>query len=294
MALVATLQDNLRKSNTDVTKYSYWLGGFNTKNSALKQYDLLRTGYGRIFILQMPAFVKFLLEDETKKFKHMLEFANTGIDGIQGYTVEFQSATGGYNGNSIEVPTNVKDDTNEITIKVYETQGSLIRTYIDFWITGTIDPFTGLSHYHGARDVDANSSSYVQSQANQTMEALYVATDPTGEQAEYVCLLTNMFPKSSDHSHFNTSPGEHNLVEVSIPFTANKYMSAQINYIGTVALKKFKILRNYLNIYSGYSARNIENIVGVNDISDWKDSDGNDLTGSYMSIRQNQSYKYAE
>ena len=294
MALVATLQDNLRKSNTDVTKYSYWLGGFNTKNSALKQYDLLRTGYGRIFILQMPAFVKFLLEDETKKFKHMLEFANTGIDGIQGYTVEFQSATGGYNGNSIEVPTNVKDDTNEITIKVYETQGSLIRTYIDFWITGTIDPFTGLSHYHGARDVDANSSSYVQSQANQTMEALYVATDPTGEQAEYVCLLTNMFPKSSDHSHFNTSPGEHNLVEVSIPFTANKYMSAQINYIGTVALKKFKILRNYLNIYSGYSARNIENIVGVNDIADWKDSDGNDLTGSYMSIRQNQSYKYAE
>lgn len=294
MALVATLQDNLRKANTDVTKYSYWLGGFNTKNSALKQYDLLRTGYGRIFILQMPAFVKFLLEDETKKFKHMLEFANTGIDGIQGYTVEFQSATGGYNGNTIEVPTNVKDDTNEITIKIYETQGSLIRTYIDFWITGTIDPFTGLSHYHGARDVDANSTSYVQSQANQTMEALYVATDPTGEQAEYVCLLTNMFPKSSDHSHFNTSPGEHNLVEVSIPFTANKYMSAQINYIGTVALKKFKILRNYLNIYSGYSARNIENIVGVNDIADWKDSDGNDLTGSYMSIRQNQSYKYAE
>lgn len=294
MALVATLQDNLRKANTDVTKYSYWLGGFNTKNSALKQYDLLRTGYGRIFILQMPAFVKFLLEDETKKFKHMLEFANTGIDGIQGYTVEFQSATGGYNGNSIEVPTNVKDDTNEITIKIYETQGSLIRTYIDFWITGTIDPFTGLSHYHGARDVDANSTSYVQSQANQTMEALYVATDPTGEQAEYVCLLTNMFPKSSDHSHFNTAPGEHNLVEVSIPFTANKYMSAQINYIGTVALKKFKILRNYLNIYSGYSARNIENIVGVNDIADWKDSDGNDLTGSYMSIRQNQSYKYAE
>ena len=294
MALVATLQDNLRKSNTDVTKYSYWLGGFNTKNSALKQYDLLRTGYGRIFILQMPAFVKFLLEDETKKFKHMLEFGNTGIDGIQGYTVEFQSATGGYNGNSIEVPTNVKDDTNEITIKLYETQGSLIRTYIDFWITGTIDPFTGLSHYHGARDVDANSTSYVQSQANQTMEALYVATDPTGEQAEYVCLLTNMFPKSSDHSHFNYSPGEHNLVEVSIPFTANKYMSAQINYIGTVALKKFKILRNYLNIYSGYSARNIENIVGVNDIADWKDSDGNDLTGSYMSIRQSQSYKYAE
>lgn len=294
MAKVATLQDNLRKSNTDITKHSYWLGGFNTKNSALKQYDLLRTGYGRIFVLQMPAFVKFLLEDETKKFKHMLEYGNTGVEGIQGYTVEFQSATGGYNGNSIEVPTNVKDDTNEITIKLYETQGSLIRTYIDFWITGTIDPFTGLSHYHGARDVEANSDSYVQSQANQTMECLYVATDPTGEEAEYACLLTNMFPKSSDHSHFNYNPGEHNLVEVSIPFTANKYMSSQINYIGTVALKKFKILRNYLNIYSGYSASDVQRIIGTQDIDDWKSPEGVDLTGSYQSIQQNKSYQYAE
>lgn len=294
MAKVATLQDNIRKSNTDPTKFSYWLGGFNTKNAALKQYDFLRTGYGRIFVLQMPAFVKFLLDEETTKFKHMIECANTGIDGIQGYTVEFQSATGGYNGNTIEVPTNVKDDTNEITIKIYETQGSMLRTYIDFWITGTIDPFTGLSHYHGARDVEANSNSYVLSQANHTMEILYVATDPTGEEPEYSCLLTNMFPKSSDHSHFNSSPGEHNLVEVSMPFTANKYMSAQINYIGTVALKKFKILRNYLNIYSGYSASDIQRIVGTHDITDWKDPDGRDLTGSYQSIQQNRAYQYAE
>lgn len=294
MAKVATLQDNIRKSKTDPTKFSYWLGGFNTKNAALKQYDFLRTGYGRIFILQMPAFVKFLLDEETTKFKHMLECANTGIDGIQGYTVEFQSATGGYNGNTIEIPTNVKDDTNEITIKIYETQGSMLRTYIDFWITGTIDPFTGLSHYHGARDVEANSNSYVLSQANHTMEILYVATDPTGEEPEYSCLLTNMFPKSSDHSHFNSQPGEHNLVEVSMPFTANKYMSAQINYIGTVALKKFKILRNYLNIYSGYSASDVQRIVGSHDITDWKDPDGRDLTGSYQSIQQNRAYQYAE
>lgn len=294
MAKVATLQDNINKSKTDPTKFSYWLGGFNTKNAALKQYDFLRTGYGRIFILQMPAFVKFLLDDETTKFKHIIECANTGIDGIQGYTVEFQTATGGYNGNSIEIPTNVKDDTNEITIKIYETQGSMVRTYIDFWITGTIDPFTGLSHYHGARDVEANSNSYILSQANHTMEILYVATDPTGENPEYSCLLTNMFPKSSDHSHFSTQPGEHNLVEVSIPFTANKYMSAQINYIGTVALKKFKILRNYLNIYSGYSASDVQRIVGTHDITDWKTPEGVDLTGSYQSIQQNRAYQYVD
>lgn len=283
MAKVATLQDNIRKCNTEITNCAYWLGGTNTKNDALAQYDLLRTGYGRIFLLKMPAFVEFLLPDETRKFKHMLEFGNVGISGIQGYTADFQSITAGYVGNQVEIPVNVKDDTTSVTIKVYETQGSLIRTYIDFWLTGTVDPYTGLSHYHGARDVEANSSSYVLSQANHTMEALYVATDPTGEEPEYVCLLTNMFPRSSDHSHFEYEPGSHDLVQLSLEFTTTKYMSAQINYIGVVALKKFAILKNYLNMYSGYSASKIEEIVGDHDIDDWTDPNGNDLTGSYAS-----------
>ena len=283
MAKVATLQDNIRKCNTEITNCAYWLGGTNTKNDALAQYDLLRTGYGRIFLLRMPAFVEFLLPDETRKFKHMLEFGNVGISGIQGYTADFQSITAGYVGNQVEIPVNVKDDTTSVTIKVYETQGSLIRTYIDFWLTGTVDPYTGLSHYHGARDVEANSSSYVLSQANHTMEALYVATDPTGEEPEYVCLLTNMFPRSSDHSHFEYEPGSHDLVQLSLEFTTTKYMFAQINYIGVVALKKFAILKNYLNMYSGYSASKIEEIVGDHDIDDWTDPNGNDLTGSYAS-----------
>lgn len=283
MAKVATLQDNIHKCNTEITNCAYWLGGTNTKNDALAQYDLLRTGYGRIFLLRMPAFVEFLLPDETRKFKHMLEFGNVGISGIQGYTADFQSITAGYVGNQVEIPVNVKDDTTSVTIKVYETQGSLIRTYIDFWLTGTVDPYTGLSHYHGARDVEANSSSYVLSQANHTMEALFVASDPTGEEPEYVCLLTNMFPRSSDHSHFEYEPGSHDLVQLSLEFTTTKYMSAQINYIGVVALKKFAILKNYLNMYSGYSASKIEEIVGDHDIDDWTDPNGNDLTGSYAS-----------
>lgn len=285
MALVATLQDNIRKcDNTEITNYAYWLGGTDTTNAALAQYDLLRTGYGRLFILRMPAFVEFLLEDETRVFKHMLEFGNVGISGIQGYTAEFASVTAGYVGNTVEIPTSVKDDTNSITIRIYETQGSLIRTYIDFWLTGVSDPYTGLSHYHGARDVDENSSSYVLSQANHTMEALYVATDPTGEQAEYVCLLTNMFPRSSDHSHFEYEPGSHDLVQLSLEFTCTKYMSAQINYIGTVALNKFAILKNYLNMYSGYTAAKVEEIVGDHNITNWTNPEtGTDLTGTYMS-----------
>jgi hypothetical protein len=282
--LIATLQDNIRSANTDVNTYAYWLTGANTKNSALEQYDLLRQGYVRAFVLQLPKFVNLMLPDESKKFKHMIEYGNVGIDGIQGYTVEFSSATGGYVGSTVEIPTNVKDDTSSVTIKLYETQGSLIRTYIDFWITGTIDPYTGLSHYHGARETSVGGqASMYQSQAHQTMELLVVATDPTGDQAEYSCLLTNMFPKASDHAHFNFEPGSHDLVQISVEFTCNKYMSSQINYIGSVALKKFQILKNFLNFYSGYTAANVEAQVGstAGNIADWKDGDV-DLTTPYM------------
>ena len=287
---VATLQDNIRQPNlSNVENYAFWLGGTDTTNAALKQYDLLRTGYGRIFILQMPKFVQYLLPDETKKFRHLLQFANTGIDGIQGYTVDFTSVTVGYVGNTVELPINVKDDTSSITIKIYETQGSLIRTYLDFWITGTIDPFTGLSHYHGAREVNngERASTLYLSQANQTMKALYVATDPTGELPEYVCLLTNMFPKGSDHSHFVYEAGSHDLVQLSIEFTASKYMSSQINYIGVEALKRYNILRNYLNMYSGYTADKIQKRMGALNISNWD-------AGTYNKAYAPKNYDYSK
>lgn len=283
-ALVATLQDNIHKSNTDATftNYAYWISGANSKHDALKQYDLLRTGYVRVFILQLPYFVEKLLPSESAKFKHMIEFGNVGIDGIQGYSVETAQATGGYNGSSVELPTSSKDDTNSVTIKVYDTQGSLMRTYIDFWITGTFDPYTGLNHYHGIRSLDDTAcKNCVFSQANHTMEMLVVATDPTGDEAEYSCLLTNMFPKQSNHDHFNYEPGSHDLVQLSLEFTCNKYVSSQINYIGSLALQQFQILKNFMKIYSGYSKKNIQDMFGSTgaNITEWHPDGLPDATG---------------
>lgn len=268
MGLVPTLQDNIKKNNTDVKQYAYFLGGVNSKNSALAQYDPLRSGYGRIFIMQMPKFVEYLLPEETIKFRHLLEYGNTGIDGIQGYSVDFGSITGGYAGTSLEIPLNVKDDTSAVTVKLYETSGSLIRTYIDFWLSGVGDPYAGLCHYHDARKYDKSLTAI---QANQTMEAIYVATDHTGEQIEYACLLTNMFPKQSDHNHFNYESGSHDLVQLNLEFTAIKLMSTQINEIGKALLEKYTMLRNYLRVHSGYDKSFVDALPSQN-ITDWKQS----------------------
>lgn len=268
MGKVETLQANIKRNTATITNDAYFLGGTNTKRSALQQYDFLRTGYGRLFIMRLPTFVNYLLPEESKKFKHLLEFGNVGVDGIQGYTVDFASVNGGYVGNNVEIPMNVKDDTNAVTIKLYETQGSLIREYIDFWLTGIGDTFTGFSHYHGARLFDPSITA---SQAHQTMEAIYINTDQTGEALEYACLLTNMVPKGSDHSHFNYEPGSHDLVNVSVEFTCMKYLSPQINLIGKTLVNKFKIMTNYLNMTSGFTTAWV-NAKPDLDIHGWKDT----------------------
>lgn len=292
---VAAFNDNLgntRKPNEQkFTKYAYWISGPNAKHNALSQYDLQRTGYGRLFIVQMPAFVETLLPGETKMFKHMLEFGNVGIDGIQGFSVETTQATGGYAGASIEMPTGTKDDTTSITVKVYETIESMVRSYVDFWITGTFDPYTGLNHYHGAREVsivgEATAKSMYFSQANHTMEAFYIATDPTGEVPIYACLLANMFPKQSDHSHFNFDPGSHELVQVSIEFTVNKYMGSDINYLGKVILDNFKILKNFMLTYSGYSKQNILSHRPTTEIEEWYNNNTDRRVGGWSATQMN-------
>lgn len=254
-----TLQSGLRQpvGSDKILNRGFWLGGTDVTQPSLDQYDLLRRGYGRLFILRLPKFIEKLLPETSAKFRHMLEFANVGIDGISGYSVEFGSVTAGYAGNTVEIPVNAKDDTNSITIKLYETTGSLIRTYIDFWITGVADPYTGLAHYHGAQTI-TNEKSLYYSQANHTMEALYVATDPSGNEIEYSCLLANMFPKQSNHDHFNYEPGSHDIVDMSLEFTATKYMSAQINDLGKAALNKYRILKNYLNFQdTDYDSANL-------------------------------------
>ena len=43
----------------------------------------------------------------------------------------------------------LKDETNEITVKILEFAGSPMREYIEMWLTGVSDPNSGFTHYHG-------------------------------------------------------------------------------------------------------------------------------------------------
>ena len=253
-----SLQSNIKNSSRDLTKYSLFLGGLNVKARALEQYDPLKTGYTRIFVVQMPKFMNSILPIASKNFKHMLEYGFKSIDGIQNLTMEYEAITGGYAGRSFEIPTILKDETNAITIKVQEMSGSPVREYIEMWLTGIADPHTGLCHYHGALDIDDATGDMQMDaiQANQVAEMIYVSTDNTGRRVEFACLLSNMIPKVVKRDHYNYESGTHNAVEYDIEFTCTMYTSPDVNNVATQLLDRYRILTNYLDFRSDYLLSN--------------------------------------
>lgn len=256
---VSTLQSNIKQNNKDLTQYGLFLGGLNATHKSLAQIDPLRTNYGRIFFVRMPKFMEVILAEKTKYFKHLLEYGFTDIEGLNNPTLEMEQLTAGYNGKQMDVASIARDDTNEITVRLYETAGSPVREYLNMWISGISDFMTGLGHYHGAMDFD---ETLTYSQANHIAEAIYVQTDPTGRETgiEYACLLTNMMPKSVKTDHFNHDAGSHPIVQMDIPFSCVKYESPDINIIAKKLVGKYKILTNYMNFKSGYTPQFVDDM----------------------------------
>ena len=144
--VINTLQSGIKKySKNDITNYSLFLGGLNATQQALAQYDPLKTGYARIFFIKMPVFMEKLLPMETKNFRHLLEYGFTSIQGIGNTELNMDQITGGYAGRSFDVATTATDGTQNVTISLYEFAGSPVREYLDMWISGISDPYTGLT-----------------------------------------------------------------------------------------------------------------------------------------------------
>lgn len=238
-------------SNDNLTKYSLMMGGLNVTHDVLSQYDPLITGYHRLFMVRKPMFLVKSNPDKLNKFKHILEYGNTGVSGLQDAQMEFEQIKGGYAGRQFEVAKGATDDTNSFTVKVFEFSGSPIRELLHNWINGISDLQSGLAHYNGL--IATGELAY--SQANHTAEFIYVVTDRTGMHVEYACQFANCMPKGYKNSQFNSdSPGEHNYVETEIEFTCTKYEGVDINKKAATLLNNYRILVNSLEFFSGITA----------------------------------------
>ena len=243
-----TIQTNAHKASIDdITNYSLMLGGLNVTHAALDQYDPLITGYTRIFMVRKPILFTNILVDEFTRFKHILEYGNTAIDGNSDATLDSAQVNGGYVGRSFDIPTITKDDSNQLSVKTFEFSGSPIREILHFWCNAIADNQSGYASYGGL--IQSGQLSY--KQANHTAEFIVVSTDRTGMKVENACMWANCFPKGYKNDQFNYSSGTHDLVETTVDFYGTKYESAEINKKAEILLKKYQILVNSLEFNSG-------------------------------------------
>lgn len=287
-----TIQENIKRNTKDFGDYGLFMGGLDVALKNIDQFDPLRTGYARIFILRLPRFMQLMDAAMSMRFKHLFEFGFTRISGIADTTLETEDVTGGYTGAKFQVPSITKSDTDGVTVSLYEFSGSPIREYIDTWMTGISDPLTGHAHYHGMM-----SESCAFKASNHIMECIYVVTDPTGheEGIEYACMFSNMMPKSVKKSHFEYESGSHPAVSIDLEFTATRYESPQINEVAHALIKKYKVLRDYLDYNSGWGidTPGTNGRTAINERVDYTLKDGN-ASWSWPDHVVSSNDKYAE
>jgi len=134
-------------------------------------------------------YLRFIFEDMVRD-----------VAGIPENSIDAISQTNGATRQEVSYPGIYKETGSKLTLKVYETQGSVVRKFLDYWISGISDRKTGVCHMYGAkmRAVLPNMAG----------SFLYVLLGPScrPEDIEFACMLHECWPAGEKVSQ-NVSGG---------------------------------------------------------------------------------------
>ena len=267
-----TIQTGLRKNDKNYKTFSYFTAGIDVTQQNLDSFDPYIRGRGRIFLHTPPKFMMTQFPDLTSNFKSYIETGYKSVTGISNMTVDFESFEGGFNGQKFENVSKVTDETDTMTITVYEQSGSPVREFLETWVTGVRDPRSGIAHYHGA--IQNANSAY--GEKYHTAEFIYYVLDPTAKQIEYACMFAHAFPKNIDKDHYNYESGNNGNVELTLDFSVTKYESNYINQIAQWYMFADAMDWNYLNFNPNAS------LSGNQAVKIWYDLDLNNARNPYQ------------
>ncbi len=267
-----TIQTGLRKNDKNYKKFSYFTAGIDVTQQNLDSFDPYIRGRGRIFMHTPPKFMMKQFPQLTANFKSYIETGYKSVTGIGNMSVDFETFEGGFNGQKFENVSKVTDETDTMTITVYEQSGSPVREFMETWVTGVRDPRSGIAHYHGA--IQNANTAY--GEKYHTAEFIYYVLDPTAKQIEYACMFAHAFPKNIDKDHYNYESGNNGNVELTLDFSVTKYESNYINQIAQWYMFADAMDWNYLNFNPN------ANITGGDKVSIWYDLDLNNARNPYQ------------
>lgn len=257
---IVSSDENLKKmmkSNINTySNFSYFLGGIDVTNQNLDQFTPYIQGVSRIFMYTQPYFMVKMFPNLTERFNQYIETGFTRIDGIGDISVDFVDFEGGFAGQRFSNVSLSRDDTDSLTISVYEQTGSPVREFIETWITGTRDYRSGVAHYHGALNLTTDPVKY--SEKNHTAEFIYITLDPTGKTVEYCCMFAHAFPTKVPKSHLNYEKGNRDNVLMDLEFKVTKYESPAINQVGIWYLQNSIVQYNYLSFTPNITEANVK------------------------------------
>lgn len=260
----------MRKNMKSYKEMSYFIAGIDVTDQNLDQLTPYIPGITRMFMHKEPYFMQIAFPEETDNFKSYIETGYKSISGIADMQVQSEQIQGGWANQNYEVISSVTDDTDTISIGIYEQTGSPVREYLELWISGIRDPRSGVAHYHGVVEtpdhnngqnttygdvrtqgqINANNPSGIwvpYCERNHTAEFVYYDLDPTAHYIEYACMFAHAFPKGVKKDHLNYSSGDRAPVEMTVDFAVMKYESRYINDLAIHYLTKDQLEYNYLN-----------------------------------------------
>ena len=91
------------------------------------EFDFAIGGYAMFKWISLPTFMELGNPNLTERFRNLTERGSNSFEGINDITVTTEEITGGFAGNSFKTVTNVKDDFDTFTMKLYELNGHPIR-----------------------------------------------------------------------------------------------------------------------------------------------------------------------
>ena len=233
----------------DYSKFSYFLTGVDVTSQNLDQMNPFIRGYARLFMFKKPYFMEKAFPDLTNRFKSYIETGFRSVNGIGDIQVDFTTFEGGYTGQKFETVQIATDQTDTITVGLYEMSGSPCTEFLTTWITGVRDPRTGIAHYHGnvMGPLDDATEKIKYGEKNHTAEFVYLVTDPTGKFIEYACLLAHCFPEKVDRDQYNYDTNSHDATEIEVVLHCTKYESRYINDIAAYYLAIDTLKWSYLD-----------------------------------------------
>lgn len=269
-------QNKLRKLNTDnvqdslhdrglfqglkmprqLTKYNLYRG--ITDFGTLEQFDIYQSGRSFIKILQYPAFLKALGEQDPgyqeliNVVLHILEYEFKGLTGLDDIRANSIEISDGLNGINI-INSVTEQSAATVSMDYVEKTGSPITKFTELYLNGIFDTRSSFKHYHGLIEDGIIDDGY----ENEVFTLLYWVTDNTGLRIEQAYMLLAAQMTSSPKSIYNSTKGQYDQQEVTVEFNCFPARSPQINQLANSMLQSMNIIINNTEMNYSYNANHV-------------------------------------